>query len=490
MQTSFFSGDICLTDSDAIIVGHFKGQALTGSALKLDQASDGAISSLIESGDLAHKTNKIRSLFNLPGIRASRIIVIGLGDAEKFDLMSFRQSVNQAVSRLMKSPASSTILCLPELAVQGLTADEAILHAGIACHEATYVYRATKKQEDITGLVTIALCNGQADLADGTLEQADAIGQGVNRARELGNLPPNICNPDFLAATAGEIAGAYKNVSLNVLHEDEMDELGMGSLMAVARGSRNRPKLIVLKYSGAGDAQPHILVGKGITFDSGGISLKPGAGMDEMKYDMCGAASVFGAFQAVAAMQLAVNLIMIVPAVENMPDGDAYRPGDVLTSYSGKTIEVLNTDAEGRLILCDALTYGGKMEPASMIDVATLTGACVIALGHHASGLMTKHDDLAQELLAAGEVTGDRAWRLPLWDDYQPQIDSPFADIANVGGREAGSITAGCFLSRFTDGIRWAHLDIAGSAWKSGKNRDATGRPVKLLVQYIQSQAG
>jgi leucyl aminopeptidase len=276
-------------------------------------------------------------------------------------------------------------------------------------------------------------------------------------------------------------------VECRVLDHVEMEKLGFGSLLAVGRGSANKPKLVVLEYKGgAADDKPYAFVGKGITFDTGGISLKPGAGMEEMKYDMGGAAGVLGAFVAAVKMGLPVNLVCVVPAVENMPDGDAYRPSDVLTSLSGLTIEVLNTDAEGRLILCDALTYTAQtFQPKVLIDAATLTGACVIALGKHASGLMSKHDDLAAELLAAGEASLDRAWRLPLWDDYQVQLDSGFADVANIGGKNAGAITAGCFLSRFTEGQRWAHLDIAGTAWDEGRKGMATGRPVPLLAQWL-----
>ena len=307
--------------------------------------------------------------------------------------------------------------------------------------------------------------------------------------RDLGNLPPNICNPAYLADRARALASDIANVTCEVLERDDMQQLGMGSLLAVARGSANPPKLIVLRYTGAGDAKPYALVGKGITFDSGGLNLKVAGGIEEMKFDMLGAATVLGVFHAIASLQLPINLVCIVAAVENMADGDAYRPSDVLTSMSGKTIEVLNTDAEGRLILCDALTYAQRFEPAALVDVATLTGACVVALGKVAHGLMSKHDDLAQELLAAGENVHDRAWRLPLWDDYQPLLESAFADVANIGGKNAGAITAACFLSRFTEGQRWAHLDIAGTSWDEGKKGLASGRPVGMLCQWLLDRA-
>jgi len=319
--------------------------------------------------------------------------------------------------------------------------------------------------------------------------RGQGIPAGVQFTRELGNLPPNICNPSYLAEQSLKIAAEHDNVSCDVLEREEMQALGMGSLLAVARGSANPPKLIVLRYTGAGDAKPLALVGKGITFDTGGINLKVQGGIEEMKFDMCGAASVLGTFLACAKLQLPINLVTVVPAVENMPDADAYRPSDILTAMNGKTIEVGNTDAEGRLILCDALTYVQRFEPKATVDVATLTGACIIALGKYAAGLMSKHDDLAAELLGAGEQVFDRAWRLPLWDEYQTMLESAFADIYNIGGKGAGAITAGCFLSRFAEGQRWAHLDIAGVSNDDGRKGLATGRPVGLLTQWLLDQA-
>jgi len=322
------------------------------------------------------------------------------------------------------------------------------------------------------------------------MDEAKGLAKGYLRSMELGNMPPNICTPAWLADQAREIANNYDNVSIEILQQEEMAELEMEALLAVGRGSVNGPRLIILKYTGNDESsQPIVLVGKGITFDTGGISLKPGQNMEQMKFDMGGAASVIGAFEACADMQLPINLICVVAAAENMPDGNAYRPGDVLTSMSGKTIEVLNTDAEGRLVLCDALTYSQRFDPAALIDVATLTGACVISLGHHASAIMSKHDDLADELLEAGQQAVDRGWRLPLWDDYQAQLKSAFADMKNVGGMPAGSITAGCFLSRFTKDQRWAHIDCAGSTWKWGGDDGSTGRPVGLLTHFLINQA-
>ena len=304
--------------------------------------------------------------------------------------------------------------------------------------------------------------------------------------RTLGNLPGNICTPTYLAAKALALGKAHKSIKTTVLEEKDMQKLGMGSFLSVTRGSEQPAKLITMEYAGAAKTQkPIVLVGKGITFDSGGISLKPGAEMDEMKYDMCGAASVLGTMQAIAEMGLKLNVVGVIPTCENMPSGTATKPGDIVTRMSGQTIEILNTDAEGRLILCDALTYSKKFNPDTVIDIATLTGACVIALGHVASGMFANEDELAKELIAAGEQSHDRIWQLPLWDDYQPLLDSNFADMANIGGRAGGTITAACFLSRFTKEYRWAHLDIAGTAWKSGKQKGATGRPVPLLTQYL-----
>ena len=365
--------------------------------------------------------------------------------------------------------------------------------AALAADHAAYRYTTTfKPREKSTQPELKSVAFAAADEAKPGLAQAVAIAEGVRFARELANLPPNICNPSYIAAQARAFADGSEGVSCRVLDHEEMERQGFGSLLAVGRGSTNKPRLIALEYKGgnAGD-KPYAFVGKGITFDSGGLSLKPGAGMEEMKYDMGGAAGVLGAFIAAVKMGLKLNLVCVVPAAENMPDGDSYRPSDVLTSLSGLTIEVLNTDAEGRLILCDALTWTAQTyQPQVIVDAATLTGACVIALGKHATGLMSKHDDLAAELLNAGEATLDRAWRLPLWDDYQVQLESGFADVANIGGKSAGAITAACFLSRFTEGQRWAHLDIAGTAWDEGRKGLATGRPVPLLAQWLIDRAG
>jgi len=321
------------------------------------------------------------------------------------------------------------------------------------------------------------------------IKEGHAIAEGMNLTKDLGNLPPNICTPTYLANQAKKIAKDFKMKS-TILSQKQIEKLKMGSFLSVAKGSRLEPKFIIIEHNkGKKSSKPIVLVGKGITFDSGGISLKPGAAMDEMKYDMCGAATVLGVMKTIGLLNLPLNVVGLIPACENMPDGLAVKPGDIVTSMSGQTIEILNTDAEGRLVLCDALTYAERYKPETVIDIATLTGACVIALGHHASAVFSKSDELANDLLAAGKKSIDKAWRMPLWDEYQPLLNSNFADIANIGGRAAGSITAACFLSRFTKKYSWAHIDIAGTAWNSGANKGATGRPVSLLSQFLMHKS-
>lgn len=475
-------------DVDTLVVGAFEDSGLSPAARQVDERSGGQLAAWLSSGDISGKLGRTALLRGIAGVRASRVLVVGLGESAKFDTGRLQKACTDALKALSGSPARHVLLSLAELSLPGREAGFVVRQAALAAEHATYRYTATKKSNAEGGIEAVSL-PGDPSQSE-ALRQATAIAEGVRLCRELGNLPPNICTPAYLADTARGIADSHDKVSVEILEREQMQALGMGSLLGVAAGSGNLPRLIVLKYSGADAAQkPYALVGKAITFDTGGISLKPGPGMEEMKFDMCGGASVLGTFLAVVKLGLPINLVTVVPAVENMPDAHAYRPSDILTSMSGKTIEVLNTDAEGRLILCDALTYAQKFEPQALIDVATLTGACVIALGKFPHGLMSKHDDLANELLAAGEKVHDRAWRLPLWDDYQPLLDSGFADVANIGGKWAGAITAGCFLARFTEGQRWAHLDIAGTAWEEGRKGLATGRPVPLLVEWLSSKA-
>jgi leucyl aminopeptidase len=481
---------------DCIIVGAFTSgsaeHALTPAGKALDEASGGRLRTLLERGDISGRSGKSALLHDLDGVAAPRVLVVGLGDAGKFGVPQYLKAVADAARTLRSGSVAHALWTLTDTDVAGRDRAWAIRQAVIAADHACYRYTATlgesgRKKVDEPGLRKLSIHSIREQGGDApALAQGQAIAAGVAFARELGNLPPNICNPAYLAQQAQEFAGRFDNTSCEVLDKAAMEKLGMGALLAVGRGSANPPKLIALKYDGGrpGD-KPYVLVGKGITFDSGGLNLKTQGGIEEMKFDMCGGATVMGTFVSAVGMKLPVNLVCIVAAVENMPDADSYRPSDVLTSLSGITVEVGNTDAEGRLILCDALTWAQKFNPAALVDVATLTGACMVALGKYASGLMTKHDDLADELLAAGEHVFDRAWRLPLWDEYQPMLDSTYADVYNIGGRWGGAITAGCFLSRFTEGQRWAHLDIAGSASDEGKRGMATGRPVGLLSQWL-----
>ena len=474
------------SESDALVIGFFLDGKFNAIAKEVDELLNKQITLLHNSRDFIGKTGETLTLFNSNG---QRIVLVGLGKKDKCDLAALQTASINSVKVLAKTPVQSVSNYINAHDFEHIDAETACKIICIAASHAIYRYETTKnfKKDDKHSLKSMTVyADEKLSVA---IKQATSIAKGVETARELGNLPGNICNPDYLAKHASDIANKYDNCSLTVLDDKKMEQLKMGALLAVARGSRNKPKMIVLKYCGAEKSQkPHIIVGKGITFDTGGISLKPGSNMDEMKYDMCGAATVIGTFVAVAKMQLPINLITIVPAVENMPDGDAYRPGDVVTSYSGKTIEVLNTDAEGRMILCDALTYAQEFEPQVLIDLATLTGACVVALGHVASAIMSKKSQLPQDIINAGAEIHDRVWQLPLRDDYQKQIDTSFADMQNIGGFAAGTITAGCFLARFTEGVNWAHIDIAGTAWEN-KKIGATGRPVAMMIQYLINES-
>ncbi len=468
---------------DCVVVGAFSDGTLTPAARALD--GEGRLAALATRGDISGATGKTLLAHDLPGVAAPRVLVIGLGDRARFGVPQYLKAVADAVRALRTGPVRSVLFTLSELEVKGRDAAWNIRQAVVAADHAAYRYTATlgakNKKRSEAGITAFAV-QGEDEQA---LAQGKAIAAGVKFARELGNLPPNVCNPAYVAEQAQSFAARFDKAEAEILDEAQMEQLGMGSLLAVARGSANRPRLVVLKWNNGGDSKPYVLVGKGITFDTGGVNLKTQGGIEEMKYDMCGGANALGTVVAAIKARLPLNLVAVVPAVENAIDGNAYRPSDVITSMSGKTIEVGNTDAEGRLILCDALTYAQRFEPQALVDVATLTGACMVALGKFASGLMSRHDDLADELLAAGEQVFDRAWRLPLWDEYQTLLESTFADVYNIGGRWGGAITAGCFLARFAEGQRWAHLDIAGSASDEGKRGMATGRPVGLLSQWL-----
>jgi leucyl aminopeptidase len=483
--------------SACVVVGVFEPCRLTEAAEAMDKIANGYIAGLLRRGDMEGKAGSALVLHNVPNTLCERILLVGLGKEQELSDKAYCDVIRGAFKALHGTGATDAALFLNEVSVKNRETAWKISQTAIIAMESRYRFDRLKSQVEETKppLRKVTLCTmndgSRSELAasDEALQQGLAIADGMNLAKDLGNLAPNICTPTYLAEQAINMAKAYK-LKVTILEQKDMEKLGMGALLAVARGSHQPAKLIALEYWGRTKKEkPVVLVGKGVTFDTGGISLKPAAEMDEMKYDMCGAASVLGAITAVAKMRLAVNVIGIIPTTENMPGGNATKPADVVTSMSGQTVEILNTDAEGRLILCDALTYAERYEPETVIDIATLTGACVIALGHVASGLLSTDEELAEELLQASGQAADPAWRLPLWDEYQEQLKSNFADIANIGGRAAGTITAACFLSRFTKKYRWAHLDIAGTAWKSGKEKGATGRPVPLLTQFLIGRA-
>lgn len=467
-----------------------KGDFSSGGA-RLDKECNGALSAAVKQGDIKGKVGETLLLRDVPGLEAGRVVLVGAGELKKTQDLQFRKLSTAAANAVRKTGSSTVISWLTEISVGNRDIEWKSQQTVLEVLNSGYRFtqhksKPPKVQNSLKKWILLCPAGKDTKQAKAGAKQAVAISAGCDLARDLGNLAPNVCTPTYLATQAKSLQKKYANLKTTVLDEAQMKKLGMGSLLSVSQGSRQPAKLICMEYTGAPKSRkPVVLVGKGITFDTGGISLKPGATMDEMKYDMCGAASVFGAMRACAELELKCNLICIVPAAENMPDGDASRPGDIVTTMSGQTVEILNTDAEGRLVLCDALTWAEKFKPAAVIDVATLTGACIIALGHIASALMANDDKLAAQLIAAGETSGDRSWQLPLWDEYQPQLDSNFADVANIGGRAAGSVTAACFLSRFTKAYSWAHLDIAGVAWLSGKSKGATGRPVPLLMQYL-----
>jgi leucyl aminopeptidase len=478
-----------------VVVGIHAPGGLSPAAATLDEAAGGPIARLLASGDASGKPGRTTMLHGLPGVAAERVLLVGCGARRRVGEGDYRKALTAMAEALRGSGARNAICHLTELPVGGCDATWKVRHAVEAVTAAGYRFdrlksRKEKRPKGLTRLVFSVPERGDHAAATRGIDIGRAVAAGVALARDLGNLPGNVCTPTHLAKTAQALKRGHRNVKVTVLEEADMARLGMGALLSVARGSREPPKLIAIEYRGAErKAAPHVLVGKGITFDSGGISIKPSAAMDEMKFDMCGAASVLGALRACIDLKLPLNVVGLVPSCENLPDGAANKPGDVVTSLSGQTVEVLNTDAEGRLILCDALTYAARYEPQAVIDIATLTGACVIALGSQAAGLLGNNAALVRQLLGAGNASGDRAWELPLWEEYQEQLKSNFADMANIGGREAGTITAACFLARFTRKLRWAHLDIAGVAWRGGQQKGATGRPVPLLVQYLLDRA-
>lgn len=474
--------------TDCVVVGVYKNSQLSAAAQQIDSASHNAIRHHLELGDFTGEKKRTSMLYSLAGVTAKRVLLVGMGEKDKLTLEMLGQ-LTLAAANLLKQAnvAHVTSFLTDELSPELI--ESGVRQSIIAVADALYTFNTYKsKPEDnpTTHLAGWSIAHTIAGDFARNVKQGIALAEGISVARDLANSPGNVCTPTYLAKIAKELADASDKVDYNVLEESDMQELGMGSFLSVTKGSDEPGKMIFLHYHGGKEGEaPLVLVGKGITFDTGGISLKPGLAMDEMKFDMSGAASVLGTLTACIGMQLPLNVVGVIAAAENMPSGRASKPGDIVTSLSGKTIEILNTDAEGRLVLCDALTYVERFKPAAVIDIATLTGACITALGHHISGLLSNNDALAEELLKAGQQACDEVWRLPMGDKYQEQLKSNFADMANIGGPPAGTITAACFLARFTESYPWVHLDIAGTAWRSGPAKGATGRPVGLLTQFL-----
>jgi len=477
-----------------LVVGAYPDGTLPAPSKKIDEASKGKLSAVLKRGDLNEKAGSTLMLFDVPGADAERVLLVSLGKPQEFKEKAFRDALSGAAKALADGAAKEAVVTLTDIEVPGRSEEWRLQQASRLLADGAYRFDAprakSEKKERGARRVTLLISGKVNDNARLAVQRGQAIAEGMALAKDLGNLPGNVCNPAYLADTARALGKEF-DFNVHVLEREDMKKLGMGAALSVGQGSAQPCKFIIMNYKGGGEsaAKPIVLVGKGVTFDSGGISLKPGANMDEMKYDMCGAASVFGAMRTIARLGLPMNVVGIVPAVENMPSGNASRPGDVVTSMSGQTIEILNTDAEGRLALADALTYSERFEPECVIDIATLTGACVIALGSVTSGLFSTDDELAQQLLEAGNDSGDLAWRLPMFDEYQDLLKSNFADMSNLGGRPAGAVTAACFLKRFANNFKWAHFDIAGTNAVSGDAKGATGRPVPLLAEFLIGRA-
>ena len=497
MEFSVKSGSPEKQRSACIVVGVYEPRRLSGIAEQLDKISEGYISNILRKGDLEGKPGQMLLLHHVPNVLSERVLLVGCGKERELDERQYKQIIAKTINTLNETGSMEAVCFLSELHVKSRDIYWKVRQAVETTNDSLYSFDALKSSKGETRrplrkLVFNVPTRRELPFGERAIEHGNAVSEGMHLCRDVANMPPNICNPAYLASQARQMAEQYDRLDVTTVGEEQMAELGMNSYLAVGRGSANESIMTIMKYNGAenADDQPIVLVGKGLTFDSGGISLKPGEAMDEMKYDMGGAAGVIGAMKTLCEMNLPINVIGVLAGCENMPGGNSYRPGDILTTMSGQTVEVLNTDAEGRLVLCDALTYVERFDPELVIDTATLTGACVIALGKHASGLFSSHNPLAHELQNAGDQSGDRAWRMPLWDDYQEMLDSPFADFTNLGGRPAGSITAACFLSRFTKKYNWAHLDVAGTAWNSGKNKGSTGRPVPILSQFLLNRSG
>ncbi|PHM37283.1 leucyl aminopeptidase [Xenorhabdus innexi] len=497
MEFSVKSGSPEKQRSACIIVGVFEPRRLSPIAEQLDKISNGYISALLRRGELEGKVGQTLLLHHVPNVLSERILLVGCGKERELDERQYKQIIQKTISTLNETGSMEAVCFLTELHVKGRNNYWKVRQAVETAKESLYVFDQLKSSKNelrrpLRKMVFNVPTRRELTSGERAIQHGLAIAAGIKATRDLVNMPPNICNAAYLASQARQLADSADNLVTKVIGEEQMKELGMNAYLAVGQGSQNESLMSVIEYKGSKDpnTKPIVLVGKGLTFDSGGISLKPADGMEDMKFDMGGAASVYGAMRIVAELQLPINVIGVLAGCENMPGGRAYRPGDILTTMSGQTVEVTNTDAEGRLVLCDALTYVERFEPELVIDVATLTGACMIALGSHYTGLMSNHNPLAHELLNASEQAGDRAWRLPLGDEFSEQLESNFADMVNACGRLGGAITAGAFLARYTTKYNWAHLDIAGTAWRAGKTKGATGRPVALLAQFLLNRAG
>ncbi|MHB8914527.1 MAG: leucyl aminopeptidase [Thiobacillus sp.] len=477
-----------------VVIGVFDGNKLSVSADTFSPASKSYLGAILKNGDMEAKVGSTLLLYKVPGVMAERVLLVALGTKDKLDEKSYRDAIIASIKALRASGATDALISLIGTHVTGREIAWHVAQATIVAHDVLYRFESMKSKpaapKHALKSITFALADRDSlNAAEAGLAQGLAIAHGMNLAKDLGNTPSNFCTPEYLADQARSLAKTY-GFKCEILDEKACAKLGMGSFLSVGKGSDKPSRFIVLQHNGGKkSAAPIVLVGKAVTFDAGGISLKPAGEMDEMNYDMSGGGAVIGTFRALAELDLKLNVVGLIPACENMPDANANKPGDIVTSMSGQTIEILNTDAEGRLILCDALTYAERFKPEAVIDLATLTGACVIALGAHPTALFSSDDALATSIERAGLGAWDRVWRMPLWEDYQDQLKSSLADMANIGGRPGGSITAACFLWRFAKNYPWAHLDIAGTAYKGGRDKGSTGRPVALLVNFLLNRA-
>lgn len=496
MKFNLDTTDITKLQTDCIMIGVYEKAELTPAAQKLDALCQGHITDILQQGDFEGKIGQSSLLYHIPYLDTPRVLLVGCGKNKGHSARDYRKIIHSSIKTLDSTKIKRVALFLTDIEIENHSLPWKIKQAVETIAQATYQFDHFKTKNPTRNeleMISLHIPKQQASAACETaLDQALGVASGMELTKNLANTPSNICTPSYLAKEAKKLAQEYKSITVKVLEEADLKKLGMNAFLSVTKGSAENAKLVCVEYKGSKNKQaPVALVGKGITFDTGGISLKPAEGMIGMKYDMCGAATVLGTIKAAAEMKLPGNIVGILATAENMPSGSASKPEDIVTSMSGQTIEIMNTDAEGRLVLCDALTYCERYKPDVVIDIATLTGAVVIALGYHATGMLSNNDTLAQDLIAAGIESHDRVWQLPLWEEYQDQLKSPFADMSNVGGKAAGTITAACFLSRFAKKFHWAHLDVAGTAAMMGvADRYATGRPVPLLVQYLINRFG